>query len=228
MQAQFDGLPPGRFLVDTGDALSPVKLYGPFVSRYGVAQAYPKGMEIIGAGVGGEARERRVRAHSFTLGGTTLSDVPTDLALDAKGGSSRFLAGALGYDFLSHFIVTFDYPHGRIFFAPNPAAPKAFDTRTFGVYVVSEADDLVKNKRQIRVIYVDGRAPAADAGIVRGDIITKIDGQPADALGLGEVRRLLSPDGGKDSHVLTIIGPEGGTGNVKVSMYDPMPPEKAR
>ena len=58
---------------------------------------------------------------------------------------------------------------------------------------------------------------------MRGDTITQVDGQSADALGLGEVRRLLSPDGGKDTRELSIIGPDGGTGKVKVTMYDPMP-----
>ncbi len=226
--ASFDGLPPARFLVDTGDSGSTVMLYGPYVADNHVAQKYPRGMDGSGEGVGGSFKERHVRAHSFAIGGVTLDNVPTQLSLDAKGaGASRLLAGALGTDFLSHFTVTFDYPHSRVFFAPNAQTHKPFDTRTFGVYVVEVPDLTAAHKTQM-ALFADNKAPARNAGLIPGSTLVKIDGQDAQKLGIGEVRRRLSLDDGKDSHDLLVIGPAGGTGHVKITLYDPLPPLNAK
>ena len=221
--AQLDDFPPAKFLIDTGDAGACIRLYRPFVLQNHLSGIYPSGMDMEGYGVGGAAKVRQVRARSFTLAGQTLKNVPVSMALDDKAGSSRRLAGALGHDFLSHFVVTFDYPHQRVFFGPNKTTQQPFDTRTFGIAALSMPDDLVKDKECIKVMYVDPKSPASKAGLVRGDIITQIDDQSATALGLGGVRRLLSPDGGKDTHELSIIGNTGGTGKIKVTLYDSMP-----
>ena len=219
--ASFDGLPPARFLVDTGDS-GTLRLYVPFVQDNKLADKYPKGREVRGEGVGGGTKSRQVRARSFSLAGVTLTNVPCELPLDTKSGSSRKLAGALGHDFLSHFTVTFDYAHQRLFFAPNSDTKKPFDTRTFGVYVV-ELPDRTDNNKTSMMLFADDKSPALGAGLNAGDTLVKIDGQSAADLGVGEVRRLLSAAGGKDTHVLEIIGRDGGTGKITVRMYDPLP-----
>lgn len=225
--ASFDGLPPARFLVDTGDSGSTVMLYGPYVADNHIAPKYPHGIDGGGEGIGGRFKERSVRAHSFALAGLTLTDVPTQLSLDTKGaGASRILAGALGTDFLSHFTVTFDYAHSRVFFAPNADTRKPFDTRTFGIYVLGIFDETLRKTRML--LFADRKAPARSAGLMSGATLLQIDGQDAVKLGEGEVRRLLSPAGGKDTHDLFIIGDSGGTGHVKVTMFDPLPPAGAK
>jgi len=220
--ASFDGLPPARFLLDTGDGASPVKLYGPYVTQNNLAARYPKGMDVYGMGIAGESRARRVRAHSLSVAGFTLQNVPTDFSLDKKGGQSRYLAGAFGHELLSHFTVTFDYPHRRVFFAPNDETKKPFDSRTFGIYVIKHPDDIGKARRRILVVYTDPKSHAERDGVLPGTEILQVDGQSAIDMGIGNVRRLLSPRGGKDTHDLLIIGPNGGTGHVKVTMYDPL------
>ena len=224
--ASFDGLPPARFLVDTGDS-GTLRLYVPFVQDNKLADKYPKGRSLRGEGVGGGTKSRQVRAHSFSLAGVNLSDVPCELPLDTRSGASRKLAGALGHDFLSHFTVTFDYTHQRLFFAPNADTKKPFDTRTFGVYVVELPDRTDYNKTSL-TLFADDKSPALNAGLNAGDTLVKIDGQKAADLGIGEVRRLLSARGGKDTHVLEIIGRSGGTGKITVRMYDPLPPASGK
>ncbi len=226
--ASFDGLPPARFLLDTGDAASPVKLYGPYAARNNIAARYPKSMDVFGMGIGGESRARRVRAHSLSVAGITLHNVPTDFSLDKKGGQSKYLAGAFGHELLSHFTVTFDYPHKRVFFAPSADTKKPFDSRTFGIYVLTHPDDIGKARRRIQVVYTDPHSHAQRDGVLPGSEILQVDGQSAIDMGIGNVRRLLSPRGGKDTHDLLIIGPDGGTGHVKVTMYDPLPPLSAK
>lgn len=221
--ASFDGLPQARFLVDTGASGSTVMLYGPYVADHHVDKMYPHGIGGGGFGVGGSFKERDVRAHRFSLGGFSFTNVPTQLSLDTKGvGASRVLAGALGTDFLSHFTVTFDYPHSRLFFAPNSDTHKPFDTHTFGIYVVERPDPNIPHQTML-MLFLDSKAPAHAAGLMNYATLLKIDGQNALKLGVGEVRRLLSPAGGKDTHDLFIIGPDGGTGHVQVAMFDPLP-----
>jgi len=221
--ASFDGLPPARFLLDTGDAVSPVTLYGPYATKNNLTTRYPKGMDVYGIGVGGESHARRVRAHSLSVAGYTLQNIPADFSMDKKGGASKVLAGAFGHELLSHFTVTFDYPHKRVFFAPNEDTKKPFDSRTFGIYVIKHPDDIGKDKRRILVVYTDPHSHAERDGVLPGSEILQVDGQSAMDMGVGNVRRLLSPRGGKDTHDLLIIGPNGGTGHVKVTMYDPLP-----
>ncbi len=123
---------------------------------------------------------------------------------------------------MSHFTVTFDYPHSRIFFAPNADTHKPFDTRTFGIYVFERPDPSVPKKTML-MLYNDPKAPVQKSGVRNFSTLLKIDGQDALKLGVGEIHRLLSPAGGKEAHDLFIIGPDGGSGHVKVTQYDPLP-----
>jgi len=225
--ASFDSLPPAHFLVDTGDGASTVMLYSPYVAENHVAQKYPQGIYDVGQGVGNVFLERQVRAHSFAIAGEAFHDIPTHLSLDTKGaGAGRLLAGALGTDFLSRFTVTFDYPHSRIFFAPNSQTHKPFDTRTFGIMVVQGVD--YKSHKPRMVIGANPKAPDKDVKKLYGATLLQIDGQDALALGLGEVRRRLSPDDGKDTHDLLIADDKGRQSHVTVGMYDPLPPSAAK
>ena len=112
------------------------------------------------------------------------------------------LAGSLGSQVLSRFVVTFDYPHRRVFFAPNPDASKPYDTRTFGLSV-----EQVNNAPGKPVVVVDiaPGSPAAAAGVTLYDQILSIDGQPTRELGLTEVRRRLSPAAGTVAHAGTAV-----------------------
>lgn len=222
--AKLDGLPPARFLIDTGDAASFVKIYGPYAVANKLTSQYAKGVERAGSGVGGESPARRARVRAFTLAGITVQDIPVDFSLDARGGASKLLAGAIGSDFLARFTVTFDFPHRRAFFAPNADVNQPFLTRTFGVDVVELPDAHRKNVNHVIIVGVDSKSPAYRAMLDAGSELLKIDGKSATDMGLAEVRRLLSPEGGQSSHELSVAGPRGGIGTVKVTEYDPLPP----
>lgn len=225
--ASFDGLPPARFLVDTGNAVSTVLLNGPYVTDNHLDKKYPRSVAGNSSGIGGTAPDRRIRAHSFAIAGVTLTDVPTQLSQDTQGaGASRVLAGAFGTDFLSHFTITFDYAHSRLFFAPNAQTHKPFDTRTFGILVVQGIDYDTHKSRMVLMPF--GKVPERDAKLLRAATLFRIDNQDAVSLGLGEVRRLLSPRGGKDTHDLFIEDANGRKRHVTVGLYDPMPPLDAK
>lgn len=219
--AQFETLAPAQFLLDTGDE-SALRLYGPYVALNKLDLKYPKGVVSVGGGIGGESRSRVARTETFAVAGVTLRGLPTEFSLDAKGGASQILAGSLGSKLLSRFVVTFDYAHNRAFFAPVAGAGAPFNTRSYGLSLLSQSvPGLVGNPQTIIVDVAPG-SPAERAGIVVGDRIVGVDGQSPRTLGLAGVRRLLSPDGVVSVRTLTLLSPEGRQRAVRVALFDPL------
>ena len=215
--AQLDALKPARYLIDTGDEAY-LRLYGPYVTENKLGKKYPRGVPTFGGGIGGVSAARLTRTRRFTVAGLTLRGVPTDFSLDAKGGASQVDAGSIGSALLSRFVVTFDYPHGRIFLAPGPDALHPFDLRTAGLALGQSAD-----KKHVLVLAIRSDAPAQFVGIRAHDEILTVDGTPAANLGLQGVRRLLSGDGGRSSRLLAVQSPVGKPRTVRVPLFDPLP-----
>lgn len=219
IKAALDGLPPGQFLIDTGDADAAVRLYGPYVAKYNLDKKYPHGGVAVGGGIGGVSRARRTRIASFRLAGQTLKNVPADFSLDTKGGASQVNAGALGSRLLSRFVVTFDYPHSRVFFAPLAPAKAAFVTRTTGITLLQTKDK--SGHAHLAVADILPNAPALKAGLSDFDEVLAIDGKPAGQVGLTEARRLLSASTGP-AHILTVQSVIGKPRTVTAGLFDPL------
>ena len=219
VQASLDALPPSQFLIDTGDSDAAVRLYGPYVAKHGLDKKYPHGMAAVGGGIGGVSRARRTRVASFTVAGQTLKNVPADFSLDTKGGASQVNAGALGSRLLSRFVVTFDYPDSRVFFAPLTPAKAAFVTRTTGVSLLETKDKA--GRAHLAVADILPNAPALKAGLSDFDEVLAIDGKPAGSLGLTEARRLLSSSSGPP-HVLTVQSVIGKPRTLVAGLFDPL------
>ena len=219
LTARLDGLPSTRFLVDTGDE-SDLRLYSPFVAKYGLAKKYPHGALSIGGGIGGVSRSRQTRIGSFTIAGVTLKDLPTDFSLDPKGGASQVLAGSLGSGLLSRFVLTLDYPHSRAFFAANSGTKAPFETRTLGVSLMETKDP--HGGTHLAVADLRPEAPAAKAGLHVFDEVLSVDGTPVKGLSLAAARRLLSPRPGVAAHLLRVQSTVGAPRTVRAGFYDPL------
>ena len=219
IQAQVDTLPRSQFLIDTGDADAAVRLYGPYVTANGLDKKYPHGAIAVGGGIGGVSRGRRTRIGSFTVAGQTFRNLPADFSLDAKGGASVVNAGSLGSGLLSRFIITFDYPHSRVFFAPVPATRSAFVTRTTGITLMETKDK--RGHSHLAVADILPGAPALKAGLSAFDEVLAIDGKPAAQIGLDGVRRLLSAASGPP-HRLLVQSAFGKPRTVTISLFDPL------
>ena len=219
LSARVDGLPTERFLIDTGDE-SHLRLYSPFVAKYGLAKKYPHGVLALGGGIGGVSRSRQTRIGSFTVAGVTLKSVPTDFSLDPKGGASQVLAGSLGSGLLSRFVLTLDYPHSRAFFAPTAMAKMPFETRTSGISLLETKDP--QGGTHLAVADLRPEAPAAKAGLHVFDEILSIDGQSVQGLSLAAARRLLAPRAGAAVHVLRVQSTAGPPRTVRAGFYDPL------
>ena len=219
VKASLDGLPPAQFLLDTGDADAAVRLYGPYVAQYRLDKKYPHGVVAVGGGIGGVSRARRTRVASFTVAGQTLRNIPADFSLDTKGGVSQVNAGSLGSRLLSRFVVTFDYPHNRVYFAPITPSKAAFVTRTTGISLLETKDK--SGRAHLAVADILPGAPALKAGLSDFDEVLAIDGKPAGQVGLTEARRLLSLSSGP-AHILTVQSVIGKPRTVTAGLFDPL------
>ena len=219
IQARLDALPAGQFLLDTGDADAAVRLYGPYVAQNGLNKKYPHGTISIGGGVGGVSRSRRTRVGSFTVAGDTFPDIPTDFSLDTKGGASLVNAGSLGSRLLSRFVLTFDYPHNRVFFAAAPGTKLPFQTKTAGITLMETKDKA--GHTHLAVADILPGAPALKAGLQDFDEVLAIDGKPAAQLGLTEARSLLSASSGPP-HTLLVQSVVGKPRTITAGLFDPL------
>ncbi len=219
IQAHLDSLPPGQFLLDTGDADAAVRLYGPYVAANGLDKKYPHGAVAVGGGVGGVSRSRRVRVKSFTVARYTFPDIPADFSLDTKGGASLVNAGSLGSRLLSRFILTFDYPHNRVFFAPAPGTKLAFVTQTTRITLMETKDKA--GRAHLAIADVLPGAPALKAGLRDYDEVLAIDGKPAGQIGLTNARLLLSAPS-SPPHTLRVQSVVGKPRTVTAGLFDPL------
>jgi hypothetical protein len=88
----------------------------------------------------------------------------------------------IGLDYLRRFLTTIDISNARLFLSPA----KEYD--------VPESEDLsglrmLRIEDQIVVASIDEGSPAMEAGIVEGDLIQEVDGQPGNRCDLVDLRR---------------------------------------
>lgn len=185
VRGRIDGMP-ARFDIDTGSRTE-LDITSPFVRQAKLRSRYHKGVStIIGWGVGGPSRSFVVRIPSMEIGSVKLQNVVGGLA-EAKGGSisDPNYEGNIGSGLLKRFDVTFDYAHQVMYLKrldPAPVDAGQFDRS--GLWINAEDGGY-------RVTGVATGSPAAKAGLVVGDVILDIDGQPAVTDRLSDARELL-------------------------------------
>jgi hypothetical protein len=180
IEAEVDGLR-GWFDLDTGSRSS-LTLAGPFVEANGLRAKYaPRFTATTGWGVGGASRSQLARAKSLRIAGFEVREPVTQLSTQHAGSfAAKDIAGNIGGGILKRFDLTLDYPHERIYFAPNAelGARDVFDRS--GMWLNHGGDAL-------EVMDVTPGGPAERAGIRVGERIRAIDGKP---VAEGEVLRL--------------------------------------
>jgi len=177
---------PARFDIDTGSRAE-IDLTSPFVIRNRLRERYRPGINAItGWGVGGASRSYVVRVPSLTFGSVKVPSVVAGLSQD-KGGSisDPNYEGNVGSGLLKRFVVSFDYSRQTMYLKPldpPPADAGHFDRS--GIWI-NAADN------GFEVVNVSPGGPAEQAGLLKGDVITAIDGKPARAAELSDARMLL-------------------------------------
>jgi hypothetical protein len=181
IDATLDGIS-GKFGVDTGARLS-LLLYGPFVDKNDLRSEYhPEVSGITGCGLGGPIRSQIARRKLFAIGNLQIHDPIVRLSLQTSGGlTASDTAELIGPDILRQFNITFDYGRQSITFKKNRYFGKRCNFDRVGVW-------LSQDSAGFSVVDVVSGSPADGAGIRAGDRILAIDGKPAEALELTEVR----------------------------------------
>jgi len=181
-EGSYNGVP-GKFMIDTG-ARSALILTGPFADKNGFRASAGKGVEATtGWGVGGPTRAFVEHGGDLRIG-TVDVDHPLTLLATDKGGAMAEgnLAGNIGGGVLKRFVITFDYENNTMYLKPVAGAVADLDTYDrAGLWVNRDPDGF-------KVIDVTAHAPAEEAGLKTGDIITAIDGKAAAGIALPDLR----------------------------------------
>ncbi len=180
-----------RFIIDTGSNASEVSLTG---YRFGDLVENGR-LERIGAshataGVEGQAMLRGGRLSELCIG--TFKHAGVD--------ASASRANKIGLPLLSRYIVTFDFPHDRVYLKPGKrfAEPSSFGASGIAIGRFGS---------KTRVKSVAPGSPADVAGVKPGDELVRIDDNDVSSMPLSMVHGILETEGRKVR--LALDGPRG-------------------
>jgi predicted aspartyl protease len=178
----------GRFVIDTGS--SAALLITPEVAaRESLASAFPRLLIAMGHGVGGDLKNRVGRATSFAIGELTF--VSPIVVMPDSGGGRIATAGSIGNiggQLLGRCSVTFDYPRQIVGFEPGKSFARPFEADMSGAALTRTPGGVV-------VVGVTPETPAAEAGLKTGDLVRRIDGEPAETLDPALLRARFQQEG---------------------------------
>ena len=199
--------------LDTG-ARDSISLFSPFLAAHPqVVPATLSGIGVNGFGFGGPAFGRLGRLQSVAFGGFTLRSVIGDFTSQTKGAFAEpFVAANVGGNLWRRFTLTLDYGKQTMTLTPNAALEQPDSYERAGLFLLNRGG---------KYLVLDARpgTPAADAGIVKGDTIVSVNGKPAAAMTLQEVRDLFYGAPGTAIR-MTIAGKDGAQRDVVVTLRD--------
>jgi hypothetical protein len=209
----YDGVP-GRFGIDTGSRMA-LLLNKAWAAKNG----FPKpGTETVeaqtGWGVGGPTHSVVFKGGTLKLGDVTIEHPLTMVSTDKGGaGSVESFPSNVGGGVLKRYAVTFDYDNSTMYL--KPVAGPVDDLDTFdraGVWFNKDGDNF-------KVIDLTAGAPATEAGLKVGDIVTAVDGTAAASVALTDLRYRLRND--KPGRVVTFtVTRDGKKQDIKVKLRD--------
>jgi PDZ domain len=208
----IDGIP-AECTIDTG-ARDTITFMTPFLTDHPrVVSATTTAIGIDGFGFGGAAMGKLGRVQSVGIADLQLTNLVADYSTQSAGAlTAPFVGANIGGNLLRRFTVTFDYDNGTMTLVPNSAFSEPDYYERSGLFLI---------KRAGNVVVVDARpgTPAAEAGIVKGDVIESINGAPATAMLLGDIRNLLAQPAG-NIVTLVLTGKEATQRTVKLTLRD--------
>jgi hypothetical protein len=181
----------GKFILDLGDNRA-LGLNSPFVRKHTILTVEQKTIKNEAHGIAGGAPELLGRVERFELGKTVLRMPVVAFSTAGRGStSSSAYDGVIGTEIFRRFKVILDYSRNRMILEPGAALGDAFEVDMLGVAWLAKGADF----RTFEVDRVKESSPAAEAGLLAGDIIAAIDGRLAGELSLDQVKQMFRRDG---------------------------------
>jgi hypothetical protein len=202
---------PGQCTLDTG-ARDSIGFYGPFVAAH--PEVKPQTLSakgVDGFGFGGPSFGRLGRLTSLQIGSFTLPNLVADFTADEGGAfAAPFVAANVGGNVWRRFALTLDYGKQTMTLVPNAdyAAPDEYEHA--GLF-------LIERDGKHLILDVRPGAPAAEAGVAKGDVLETLDGAPASTLSLQAVRARLSGPAG-ETLTLGLINKDGARRTVVLTL----------
>jgi hypothetical protein len=179
----------GRFRIDTG-SMNYLDLYTHVVRRHKLIEESPSTVaDVKIRGLGGQTMELTLgRLRSFTLGKTTMRDLPCGFSTADSGlFAVEGIDGNIGGGLLAKFTCTFDYPQSKLYLTPGPDFHEPDEMVTAGIVAARQGGGIV-------VSQVLAGSPAEKKGVKVGESIIRIGRKPVQGLSLFEIHRLLNSD----------------------------------
>jgi len=206
----------GNFLVDTAGGLMAIHVYNEVAKREGLLDGLTT-LPETGMGIGGATQRVAARATSLTIGPHKLPRPTVKFTEDPAGlRANPDSVGLVGMEVFRKFKVTFDYSRKVVHLEPNKFFNEPFVYDASGLRLRAAPPQFSPPS----VSGVRDSSPAKDAGIIPGDIITKLNGRDTTGLSLEIIRETLhTPD---RSNTLTILR-DGNTLEVVLKTREMLP-----
>lgn len=191
VEAVVDGRYAGRWRLDIG--ATGTSFHYPFAQEHGLLNR--EGIAVTASGAGGSFELNVSRFDSIGLGGYSIAKPAIAVPTTAGAGAlaSAELVGNIGNDALRRFVLYLDYAHQRVILEPGKDFKREFPRDRSGLGLSAGASGVV-------VTSVPAGTPGAEAGLLSGDVVLKVNGRQVDLIALREMLR--GKPGTK--HVLTV------------------------
>ncbi len=181
----------GRMFVDVGSGAA-LLLTKSFADEHRLRDRVGPTIRRTGGGAGGPVSSEAGRVAALKLGAVEVSRPITLLAGAAgvTGGGGAGWVGNIGGEVLRRFTVYLDYSNKRIILERHAKTDEPFEADMSGIALIMN-DSLT-------VAWIDAVAPgsaASDAGLAVGDTLVRVDGRPATAATIRELRKRFRRDG---------------------------------
>jgi len=181
----------GEYEIDTGSG-STLMLAGDFAAAHGLPGGLARKLEARARAVGGEMKIVAGRLPGVRLGRFRVED-PVVL-FPAGSITEPGSAGNIGGGLLRRFRVIFDYPGRRMILEPGPGLEEREELDMSGIALAAGGADF----DSIRVERVRSSSPGDEAGVKPGDLLERVNGRPAAAIGLDSLRTLFRKEAAYD------------------------------
>ncbi|WP_175335433.1 aspartyl protease family protein [Polaribacter reichenbachii] len=188
------------------------------------------GEGLSGPILGKRSRISKIKLKSFELENPTVSFLDSLSTSNARKFKGR--NGSIGAGILKRFVVWFDYPNKQITLKKNGSFTKDFNYNMSGLDIVYSGKQLVRQEKLTRNIdgynqnvrtnnsvsfitsfsyrfrpsfkikHVVPESPAAKAGLLKDDVILKINGIPSHSFTLSKINQIFQERDQKKIRIL--------------------------